>query len=208
MSRLAGRLEGWTRWVERELEVDRRLVGLIWLRLWGVVLSRTTRLLTGLGSRLPTGLEGFDDLPSYCALADRRCRRLSVADEVDAFNALTRRRVLGGDGCCSTDSGAPSLRRAFVRALSFIGTGISSSELSSWNCCCWPFDMAPLEEAGWLSLRFMSGLEGSRLSACRWDVLRTSPAPMGVGETVAMVVVVVEACLGGWECRYWLAIRV
>lgn len=33
MSRLAGRLDGWARWVERELEVDRRFAGLIWLRL-------------------------------------------------------------------------------------------------------------------------------------------------------------------------------
>lgn len=58
--------------------------------------------------------------------------------------------------------------------------------------------MAPLEGAGWLSLRFMIGLEGIRLSACRWDVLRTSPAPMGVGDTVAMLLVVEEARMEGW----------
>lgn len=57
----------------------------------------------------------------------------------------------------------------------------------------------------------MIGLEGSRRSACRWDVLRTSPAPMGVGDTVAMLLVVEEArwevvsVAIGWQLGYKLA---
>lgn len=33
----------------------------------------------------------------------------------------------------------------------------------------------------------MTGLEGSFLRACRWDVLRTMPVPNGVGEAVAVI---------------------
>lgn len=102
-----------------------------------MLLKRTTRFLTGLISRLAgAGLVGLEDLWSWAwTLPDLKCRRVSVAEEVDAFRALVRLLVRGGDGGRSTDSGAPSFSSALVRALSFIGTGISSSELSSWNCC-------------------------------------------------------------------------
>ena len=102
-----------------------------------MLLNLTTRFLTGLISRLCTcaGLVGLEDLSCGCTLPDLRCRRVSLVEEVDAFRALVRRRVRGGETGRSVDAGAPSLRSALVRALSFIGTGISSSELSSWNCC-------------------------------------------------------------------------
>lgn len=99
-----------------------------------MLLSRTTLLLTGLISRLVAGvgLVCLEDLTSWAwALPDLRCRRVSLVEEVDAFRALVRRRVRGGEAGLSVDAGAPSLRSALVRALSFIGTGISSSELSS-----------------------------------------------------------------------------
>lgn len=101
-----------------------------------MLLNLTTLFRTGLISLLVAGvgLACLEDLASWaCTLPDCLCRRVSV-DDVDAFSALVRRRVLGGEGACSVDAGAPSLSSALVRALSFIGTGISSSELSSWNC--------------------------------------------------------------------------
>lgn len=102
-----------------------------------MLLNLTTLFRTGLISLLVAGvgLACLEDLVSWAwALPDLLCRRVSVADDVDAFRALVRRRVRGGEGACSVDVGAPSFRSALVRALSFIGTGISSSELSSWNC--------------------------------------------------------------------------
>lgn len=132
--------------MDRDSDVDRRFVGPIWLRLLGVVLSLTTLLRTGLVSRLLMGDEGFDDLVSCaCALPDLRDLLSSVADVVDAARLLARRRVRGGDGARSGWAEPPSLRSALVRALSFIGTGISSSELSCMAYCC---ESAFLDRAG------------------------------------------------------------
>lgn len=116
--------------VPLDMEVERLLDGWIWFRLWGVLLSRTTRFLTGLASRLG----GLDALlvSGACALPDLKCLRSCDAAAVpDVFNWLPRRLVRGGEGRFSAGSGAPSSSSALVRALSFIGTGISSSELSS-----------------------------------------------------------------------------
>lgn len=71
-SRLSGRFREVVRWlVDRESELDRLFVVLMpnWLRLFGVVLSLTILLRTGLLSRLLTGDEGLegglDDLVSW-----------------------------------------------------------------------------------------------------------------------------------------------
>jgi hypothetical protein len=109
-------------------------------KLLGVLLNRTilfrTRLfsLTGLFSRLLEGDGPRDDLPSTdWMLPDLRCLRLAL-EEVDAASALVLLRVFGGDGGFPA-SDPPSFKRALVRALSFIGTGISSSELSLMLYC-------------------------------------------------------------------------
>ena len=108
-----------------------------------MLLSRTTLFLTGLISRLVAGvgLVGLEDLASWAwTLPDLRCRRDSLAEAVDAFRALVRRRVRGGEvgrwaeADVDVDAGPPSFRSALVRALSFLGTGLSSSALSSWHC--------------------------------------------------------------------------
>lgn len=113
-----------------EPDVERRFVVELpsWLRLCGVLLRRTTLFRRGLGSR--EGLEFLDERPSLgCELPARALRRVATAGP----DAAAWRRVRGGDGARALEavSSPPSLRRAFVRALSFIGTGISSSELSS-----------------------------------------------------------------------------
>lgn len=77
----------------------------------------------------------------------------------------------------------PSLSRAFVRALSFIGTGISSSELSFMveYCCGWEVLLDSLGSGGAAavyrgldSLRLRAGREVGRRKACRADVRRPS----------------------------------
>lgn len=137
LSLLAGRLVCWCRCVDREKELERRFEGWIWLRVCGVLLSLTTLFLcTGLVPCSLAGLEALDVLPSgACPLREARCLLLSDMDDIDAFNWLVRLRVRGGEDGRSigwtAGSGRPSFRSALVRALSFIGTGISSSELSS-----------------------------------------------------------------------------
>jgi hypothetical protein len=111
-----------------------------------VLLRRTTLFRGGLGSFSFSGLGGLSFFGSSAgwALPDLRYLRLSEADDVDVLRAWACRRVRGGDGCggfsfsAEAEAGSPSFRRALVRALSFfIGTGISSSEVSSWwwYCC-------------------------------------------------------------------------
>lgn len=86
-----------------------------------------------------------------------------------------------------------------MRALSFIGTGISSSELSltvEYCCGCdWDLDSfdadAPAPWIGFDSLRLRPGRDVGRRSACLADVLRPRevkwlPGPMGVGDAVAI----------------------
>lgn len=71
--------------VDLDMDVERRFEGWIWLRLWGVLLSRTTRFLTGLASRLG----GFDDRAgsAACTLPDLRClRSVGAAEAADEFN--------------------------------------------------------------------------------------------------------------------------
>lgn len=137
LSLLAGRLVCWCRCVDREKELERRFEGWIWLRLCGVLLSLTTLFLcTGLVPCSLAGLEVLDVLPSgACPPVEARCLPRSDMDDTDAPNWLARLRLRGGEGgrsiAWAADSGRPSLRSALVRALSFIGTGISSSELSS-----------------------------------------------------------------------------
>lgn len=147
LSLLAGRLVCWCRCVDREKELERRFEGWIWLRLCGVLLSLTTLFLcTGLVPCSLAGLEVLDVLLSgACPPIEARCLPRSDMDDVDAPNWLVRLRVRGGEGgrsmACAADSDRPSFRSALVRALSFMGTGISSSELSSlywlalfWDC--------------------------------------------------------------------------
>ena len=122
-----------------------------------VALRRTTlfRGGAGLGSRLRTGDEGREDgsctLPALAWRLVSRCLVLSLlasfssgADDVDVASAfllvMTRDGGRAGGDCGrSAAAGAaveeasdawPSFRSAFVSALSFMGTGISSSELS------------------------------------------------------------------------------
>lgn len=85
-----------------------------------------------------------------------------------------------------------------MRALSFIGTGISSSELSLSvaYCCEWLLASAGSTAAadagpGLDSLRARPGRDVGRLRACLADVLRPRdvkwlPWPTGVGDAVAM----------------------
>lgn len=164
------------------------------MRLWGVLLSRTTRFLIGLGSMLFG--EPLDWKPLWsraCTLPDLRCLRPSLPDadvDADAFSTLAWRRVRGGDAALAAGSGAPpSLSSALVMALSFIGTGISSSELSSWYWWFgWPLRcVAGAGAGGWLPALFSACREGGRLRAWRCDVLRTGPVGIGVGDRVAIL---------------------
>ena len=84
---------------DREVEVERRFPGPIWLRLCGVLLSLTTLFLGGLGSRSLSGLADLSLRGSAAwRLPERRCLRLSVADEVDVLKMLACLLVRGGDG--------------------------------------------------------------------------------------------------------------
>ena len=91
-------------------------------------------------------------------------------------------------------SGWPSSSRALVKALSFIGTGISSSELSAANCwSCWDW-VCILSAFPALadSLRPSWDLEGGRRRACLAEVLlpkdvKWLPAPAGVGDVAAIL---------------------
>jgi hypothetical protein len=138
LSLLAGRLDCWCRCVDREKELERRFEGWIWLRVCGVLLSLTTLFLcTGLVPCSLAGLDVLDILPSAaCPPREARCLPPDM-DDMEAPNWLARLRVRGGEGgrsiAWAADSDRPSFRSALVRALSFIGTGISSSELSSLN---------------------------------------------------------------------------
>lgn len=180
-----------------------------------LALNRTTRFLGGgLPSRLRAGDVGLEDgncaLPARtCLLTSLFCVCLSSAFE-DVDDASTLRRVIlevariGEEGrSAGTDEASeawPSLSRAFVRALSFIGTGISSSELSLSveYCCDCAFDSLLAAAAadsgtGLESLRLSCCLEGGRRRACRADVLlpravKWLPAPIGVGDAVAISV--------------------
>jgi hypothetical protein len=132
---------------------------------------------------------GLDPLASAaCTLPDRKCLRPSVADDVEEFRPEFLCRVLGSElwGCLSAASEEPSLRSALVRALSFIGTGISSSELSSWYWCWASLAALEADAGGSLSCLFNACLELGRLNAWRCEVLRTPPVGAGVGEAVAM----------------------
>lgn len=156
------------------------------MRLWGVLLKRTTLLRIGLASLLLIGLVGLDDRPSYgWALLGLDCLAASVAEDVDVLKALVRRLVRGGEGGRCRLFGPSSLSSALVNALSFMGTGISSSELSSWYCFARVLVIGGATE-DWLSLRVKAWREGGRLRAWRCEVLRTRPLAMGVGDTVAM----------------------
>lgn len=168
-----GRGWGWAAW-----EVD---LLFIWLRLLGVVLSRTTRFRTGLLSRLCPAGDNADELARVCLvsrgceLPDRRLLLSSCGPDAEDDNAL-RRLVRGAEvgalaaSCCAACAscascasfGAPSSSSALVRALSFMGTGISSSELSFMaEYCCW-------ELADWpgFDSRFLSDRDGGRRRAC------------------------------------------
>lgn len=157
----------------RDCDVD---LLFIWLRLLGVVLSLTTRFRTGLFSRLLAG-EGADELARVCLvssgweLPDRRCLFSSWTADVEDDSAL-RRLVRGGEGggfgapCAAWAAcapfGAPSSNNAFVSALSFMGTGISSSELSCMaEYCCWALADCPGFDSRFLSVR-----DGGRRRAC------------------------------------------
>jgi hypothetical protein len=158
-----------------------------------VLLKRTTLFLTGLGSLLTRiGLVGREERPSCgWALPDlRNCLLASGLEDVEAFKALVRCLVRGGEAGWATGFGPSSLRRALVKALSFIGTGISSSELSSWYCLDADLVLPLAAAVGaidcWLSLRDNIWREGGRRRAWRCEVLRTRPLPIGVGDAVAM----------------------
>ncbi len=154
-----------------------------------------------------------------------------AAEDVDRLRALRRRVAMAGPALASmsmsppaaaaeaaaaaaaaappSDAEAPSLRRAFVRALSFIGIGISSSELSwriEYCCCCSGAAAATAAAAAAPEVRFKlpaivdapaapltCDRDGGRRRACRADVRRPSdvkwlPWLMGVGDTAAIVV--------------------
>lgn len=165
----------------------------IWLRLLGVVLSRTTRFRMGLPSRLLAGVladePARDCRVSYgCELPDLKCLLSSWGPETEDDSTL-RRLVRGGEGGgFGAALGAPSSNSALVRALSFMGTGISSSELSCMvEYCAWEFDARPGLESCFLKVR-----DGGRLRACLWEVLRVRgaawEAPAGVGDIVDAIV--------------------
>lgn len=90
-----------------------------------------------------------------------------------------------------------------MRALSFIGTGISSSELSSLNC--FGLFRAWNEDACWLSLLVKADREGGwRKACCRCDIRRVGPAPpMGVGD--AAVAMLLFCGLAVKRNRSWMA---
>lgn len=117
-----------------------------------------------------------------CELPDLRCLLSSWGPETEDDSAL-RRLVRGGEGGgFGAALGAPSSSSALVRALSFMGTGISSSELSCMvEYCAWELDARPGFESCFLKVR-----DGGRLRACLWEVLRVNGAacaePAGVGD--------------------------
>lgn len=99
-----------------------------------------------------------------------------------------------------------------MRALSFMGIGISSSELSCsvvYCCCASAAPAGPAAAA--FELRFeavpdaaalICERDGGRRRACRADVRRPMevnwlPWPAGVGDTVAIVVSVML-----WRCEW------
>lgn len=209
----------------------------------GVVVLRRTTLFRGgfgLGSLLITGDDGRED--GSCALPARtlrlvsRCLRLSLpksrssgTDEVDAARALllvvTRDAGRGGgdDGRSLAMGGAaddasdacPSSSSAFVSALNFIGTGISSSELSLSveYCCDCDRDSLSSEAVvadppiGFDSLRLNCDLDVGRRRACLADVLRPRdvkwlPTPIGVGDAADILLSQsVDVCVLGAACR-------
>lgn len=63
-----------------------------------------------------------------------------------------------------------------------MGTGISSSDESSWNWLC---GFWAAERAAWLVLLVI--VERGRLS-CLWEVRLMGRVPIGVGEAVAIAV--------------------
>jgi len=190
----------------------------------GVVLNLTTLFLgpgTGLVSRLRMGDVGLDDetwaLPALtCLLVCRTfwpsASRSAVADEVDLLRALL---LLVATGCAadcladavlilaaaipaSSDADVPSFSRAFVSALSFIGTGISSSELSLAAGYCWDsafastVAMLAAGSTGFNSLRPSWGRDVGRRRACRALTRRPMdekwlPWPIGVGDAADML---------------------
>jgi hypothetical protein len=157
------------------------------------VLNLTILFLgAGLVSLLLAGDGARDDLVSCdCALPERSCLLSSKADDVE-LDITLRLRVFGGEGGTGAmgiaASGSPLLRMAFVKALSFMGTGISSSELSLVYFCDGALEM---DAAGSGSLRWMPRREGSLRRACLWDALlvrgRASIELIGVGDAAAIV---------------------
>ena len=130
-------------------------------------------------------------------------------DDVDRLSALRLRVAITGAmpfaaaaaAAAASDAEAPSLKSALVRALSFIGMGISSSELS-WRveyCCCCASAAplgAPAAEPRLAAVPdaapFSRDRDGGRRRACLAEVRRprdvtTLPWPRGVGDAAAIV---------------------
>ncbi len=180
----------------------------------GVVLSLIT-LFRG------AGLLSLDD--DTWALPDRTCRLAwrasallsaslsaagAVATDVGLLNTLRLRVIMGGGAgrpaamavgaTAPSEAASPSLSRALVSALSFMGAGISSSELScsvekGCGSALTPLasPLAAVGGTGVDSLRLSRGRDVGRLSACRAEVRRPNdekrlPCPTGVGDVVAM----------------------
>ncbi len=136
----------------------------------------------------------------------------AVAEDVDLLSMLLLLVIIGAmawsPGAGSVETDVPPPRIAFVSALSFMGTGISSSELSfkvekasgcDWDCISGVASLVARPDGPGLDpARANCGLEGGRLTAWRAEVLRPSdvnwlPWPIGVGDAVAMAAVAAAA---------------